>query len=458
MAERAEAAIVASQALMDASRRYPDAIHRPTGNSLVFDTETTDLPGPGSHEPHRLVPYERCRIVSVAWRVLGPLPELATLRQGYHIVRPEYDFESVQEALRAHGIDRDRALREGEPLGEVLGSLLEDVKDCEVVVAHNAQFDVGVVLSELFRLQRYDDVARFANGRRPFCTLLAARVFLRETLYSCKLGDVYRHLTGEALQDAHNADADTAACATVYASLLRRQPQPPPQPAPWPRGNRWLGARAGPGAGRGAGASSSGASAGAAAGAQGSAAALTGPAPQQQQQQQQGGEAGAIAAAKTLLEAACTAPDRQEPLPVPRGSCLVLHCEVTADSDSSNYDLHAPHQLERYGHCRIESVAWRVLRPAAPAGLATLRRGFRVVRRRRGGGGGGGSQHGEDEGEEESEGEEEESEGESIGDVMSELMEELRGCEAIVMYNAPLILGAVLSELLRPSGALELGL
>lgn len=200
----------------------PYSLQAPSGNSVVFDLETTGIPARNERgfmpDYWRSAAYDGARIVSVAWRVLGPAPQLQVIKDGYHVIRPA-GFEIPAEATAVHGITQADAERDGIAAREALAHLIQDIKDAEVLVAHNAQFDMSVLRSELCRLGwrgsvditfRKRIVCTMREGRRAFNMAKAPR-----------LAELLQAAAGEELQGAHDARNDVAACATCYARLLR---------------------------------------------------------------------------------------------------------------------------------------------------------------------------------------------------------------------------------------------
>ncbi|PNH02619.1 hypothetical protein TSOC_011373 [Tetrabaena socialis] len=196
-----------------------DFMPAPIGRSMVIDFETTGLPGRNASYKE-LHTYDSARIVSVAWRVLGPAPALETVAEGYHVVRPD-GYTIPGFATRIHGISTEAALAGGVPVQEALSAVMKDLQGCSTLVAHNARFDLGILSSELFRLGRHADV-ELVQGRAVLCTMIKGASLLG--LRSVRLAKLLMSLTGRELENAHDARADVDACAACFAALLRGPP------------------------------------------------------------------------------------------------------------------------------------------------------------------------------------------------------------------------------------------
>lgn len=178
---------------------------------LFVDTETTGIK-----------PTDR--IVSVCWMLFGPEGERRQAE--YRVIRPE-GFRIPVEASRIHGITTDQALREGAPLREVLHRLNGDIANFgpSRLVGHNIGFDRPILLNEFTRL----GLPERLSPLKTYCTM-------RSTTDVCRipqaqgwgykwptLDELHRHLFAEGIRDAHNAEADVAACAKCFFELRHRK-------------------------------------------------------------------------------------------------------------------------------------------------------------------------------------------------------------------------------------------
>ncbi|KAG2485899.1 hypothetical protein HYH03_015344 [Edaphochlamys debaryana] len=86
---------------------------------------------------------------------------------------------------------------------------------CVLLAGHNVGFDLAVVGSELWRLGRHDQ-ARALLAHPAACTGALCKLLLGGFR---RLGELYSELTGNELEGAHNALADTEACAVCLQHL-----------------------------------------------------------------------------------------------------------------------------------------------------------------------------------------------------------------------------------------------
>jgi DNA polymerase III subunit epsilon len=184
---------------------------------LFFDTETTGLPVRGGdldQQPHLV------QLAAVLMDDQGrERCSLSTL------IKPE-GWTIPAEAAAIHGITTEDAERFGVPLKAALSVFFGWSQAAAHRVAHNAAFDVGVMMNAAMRTW----------GKQPeklpaFCTMRAATPIVNlpptgrmlaagfNRPKAPKLEECIRHFFGEALEGAHDALVDVRACARVFFKL-----------------------------------------------------------------------------------------------------------------------------------------------------------------------------------------------------------------------------------------------
>ena len=187
--------------------------------------------------------FEFARIVQLGWVIGGPDVD-SEVRKKVSLIHP-HGFEIQEKAARFHGISQSHALRHGRPLTDVLRDFMRDVLECcdhgGRVVAHQLEFDAGIILNELERcglIELHDAWLRIAH--KGFCTMdyEAGR-----WVYACQgkevgpdsskqcigLDSIVRLLKDplcdnhiQMLDHHHHADVDAQLTRLVYSGLLTR--------------------------------------------------------------------------------------------------------------------------------------------------------------------------------------------------------------------------------------------
>lgn len=186
---------------------------------LFFDCETTGLPRIRYFSPE--VADEWPHLVQLAWARYDARGNAGDSR--CHVVKPD-GFRIPPDATRIHGITDAHARRVGRDLVEVLDEFLaEATAPSTILVAHNFDYDRGVIGSELVRT------------RKPLGFLeLSGICTMKETTELCALprpgggtghkwptlDELHHYCFGYSYEGAHDAANDIGACARAYFKLL----------------------------------------------------------------------------------------------------------------------------------------------------------------------------------------------------------------------------------------------
>jgi DNA polymerase III epsilon subunit-like protein len=184
---------------------------------LFFDCETTGLPRVRYFSPE--VADDWPRLVQIAWaRYDGQgEPEEACS----HIVKPD-GFRIPPDSTKIHGISDAHARRVGRDLAQVLDEFLAAAdRPGTTLVAHNLDYDFGVVGSELVRT------------RKSLCFLdIPGICTMKSTTELCclprpggfgykwpTLEELHAYVFGFSYEGAHDAANDIDACARAFFKL-----------------------------------------------------------------------------------------------------------------------------------------------------------------------------------------------------------------------------------------------
>lgn len=109
---------------------------------LFFDTETTGLP----KDKYTCATFSRNNwpdVVSISWQLFYH-DEL--IRKQTFLIKPE-GWVISEEVTKIHGISHEKAHEEGISLEKALALFKVDLECCDMVVAHNIEFDRNVLLN-----------------------------------------------------------------------------------------------------------------------------------------------------------------------------------------------------------------------------------------------------------------------------------------------------------------------
>ena len=115
---------------------------------LFFDTETTGLPKDFNAPIEEVENWPR--LVQLGWVIYSKKEELISRKE--RIVFPE-GFLIPEQAINIHGITTEQAKSTGIDIQYLLKEFKKDVDDCDLIIAHNLEFDEKIIDSEFIRLE-----------------------------------------------------------------------------------------------------------------------------------------------------------------------------------------------------------------------------------------------------------------------------------------------------------------
>lgn len=172
--------------------------------AIVFDTETTGLLKP------KTAPLEQQpKIIELAFIMVDNSG--AILSEHEWLIHP--GEEVTAEITKITGIKNEDL--EGKPrFAEVVSEIAEAFKGADVLIAHNAPFDVGMLTNDLARLP---EPFEFPWPKQTVCSV---QEFYHELGRRMKLTELYKRKTGKDLAQTHRALDDVKA---LHEALVAAQ-------------------------------------------------------------------------------------------------------------------------------------------------------------------------------------------------------------------------------------------
>lgn len=191
--------------------------------TLFFDTETTGLP---------------IRDAGVSHEEQPGLVQFAALLHdggGREVASASLIVDSGRyvsaAASEIHGITPDIVSSVGVPEKAAVGLFYRLVNQCDVIVAHNVDFDLLMMNIAASRAK----IMLPSGGKLVRCTMRESAPILNlpptermkeyghgDKPKAPRLEEAYRHFFGEELTGAHDALVDVRACARIYYELVAR--------------------------------------------------------------------------------------------------------------------------------------------------------------------------------------------------------------------------------------------
>ena len=176
---------------------------------LIFDSETSGLCGKD----------DNVYICQLAWCTYNTKTKRKAEYNNFILNVP---IEITNSQI--HGITTEIS-RKGYNFDEIIDIFLSDVKESDLIVAHNIQYDLQALEIELTRLERYDDIDYLYN-KKYYDTMKESIQLLKiKGKYGKhkfpKLQELHKYFFGSEFEDAHNASADIRATLRCYNELLK---------------------------------------------------------------------------------------------------------------------------------------------------------------------------------------------------------------------------------------------
>ena len=186
---------------------------------LIFDTETTGLPGNFNAPITDTANWPRC--IQIAWQLHDEYGRL--IENQDYLIRPD-GFNIPYDAERIHGISTELAQEQGVALEEVLAKFNIALAKAEFVVGQNVGFDVNIMGSEFYRHGVENKLAEIPV--LDTCTEITAELLKlpggRGGRFKLPtLTELHQYLFGEPFNEAHNATADVEATTRCFLQLLK---------------------------------------------------------------------------------------------------------------------------------------------------------------------------------------------------------------------------------------------
>ena len=173
-----------------------------TQNTLqicFFDTETNGL-------PKKWGDFTDINMLELGWVITDI--NLNIIKEGNYLVKG--DFEVPEIITQLTGITKEKTDDEGQPIKYVLKEFHEDLKKCEFIVAHNLQFDYGMMKKELSTMINPKYFKEFRSKIQLDSLWMFRQIFNKSEIENHKLATIYNHLhpipyiqTHRALDDVH---------------------------------------------------------------------------------------------------------------------------------------------------------------------------------------------------------------------------------------------------------------
>lgn len=190
--------------------------------NIIFDLETTGLPLTKGWNQYynymELDKYEKSRIVQIAYMCIDDSYNIVCEKQ---FMFPDID---LGDSEKIHGISREHLNKYGVDFEDVIDEIYTDFKDCKNLIAHNINFDINILSSELYR-RSHQSFASMIRKKNLICSMILLKdVVGVKNRYGIKyptLTELYKHVFGQdkEIENCHNAKYDVLALYECIKNL-----------------------------------------------------------------------------------------------------------------------------------------------------------------------------------------------------------------------------------------------
>lgn len=203
---------------------------------LIFDLETTGLPLTkpgreymGKYQYYKYTlnhKYDSSRIVQIAWAFIEDFDfdklDEATITS---FIRKPLDFDNIPvKSTKIHGITFENAKTNGTVFGRIINGHLSDcIANTDYIMAHNAFFDINILMNELHRIgfnNCIDNLNKLIDDKKVVCTAEIGRDIMCSDPYYPKLTTLYYYYYKVCPIKAHDAGADVK---TIIGILMHKE-------------------------------------------------------------------------------------------------------------------------------------------------------------------------------------------------------------------------------------------
>jgi len=192
---------------------------------LIIDCETTGLPTTINYKypPYFEMEYfNYARIVQLTMLICDynfnqlSLQDYIIKSNGYNITNSQF-----------HGITNEISQKEGIYFEDVAKILSNNLSNVTHIIAHNANFDISIVKSELHRLGLYNIIEQI-DTKIIYCSMLATKYIInslnsKNNIKNPSLAELYKFATNKEIEHAHNSKYDTINLCEALRMLHKKK-------------------------------------------------------------------------------------------------------------------------------------------------------------------------------------------------------------------------------------------
>tara|TARA_Y100000992_G_C21274277_1_gene498955 strand:+ start:2479 stop:3123 length:645 start_codon:yes stop_codon:yes gene_type:complete len=184
---------------------------------LIFDTETSGLfPRDGIGDNPYMIQLACIMYDTYEKKIINTINSIIKI-----------NFEISEEVSKLTGITNDKIRDNGKDINDILDNFNNLLNDCDILVAHNMEFDLKVMKTEMDRNNKKLNYSEDAIRVRTYCTM-------KKSIHLCKiqkensfgkyykwpkLEELHKWLFNQDVRNLHDAYNDVLVCLRCYVMI-----------------------------------------------------------------------------------------------------------------------------------------------------------------------------------------------------------------------------------------------
>ena len=174
---------------------------------MFLDTETTGLYEKNAL-PHEIDKFNNSRMIELGY-IINDI-------ECSYLIKPD---NFTIENSNIHGITTEEATNKGSYIMDVLKKFYIDLSTVDMIICHNINFDMNILLAECFRYN-YMDLINLIEMKQKLCTMVMSKKLLK--LYKTpKLVELYKMFYDDIIIQEHRSLADCKLCKSCYIMMIK---------------------------------------------------------------------------------------------------------------------------------------------------------------------------------------------------------------------------------------------
>ena len=171
--------------------------------------------------------FKNSRIIQISWKLCKNINNLST-----HKIKSKYIKSNINRInnTHIHGISMKTLANKGKLLIEVLKKGLSNaIMNANVIVAHNINFDVSILLNELHRINKTEEINKILHLKQSQ-KLICSMKLLKNTINAKNvngyikqptLSECYYYYFNKDFNNKHNAKYDVKALVKIIKNFCK---------------------------------------------------------------------------------------------------------------------------------------------------------------------------------------------------------------------------------------------